>query len=119
HLRKGEYDQAIADYNKAIEIRPTHAESYYSRGTAYLQHGDCERAIPNFNAAIEFDPAHPSAYNNRAWCYFKTGRAAQGLPDAERSLQLRPNDARHWGHAARSLKCWAGPREPLRTSGAR
>ena len=31
---KGQYDQAIAYYNKAIEINPRFTEAYYDRGLA-------------------------------------------------------------------------------------
>ena len=36
---KGDLDRAIADYNKAIQLRPNYAEVYYKRGAArlYLQ----------------------------------------------------------------------------------
>ena len=30
--RKGQYDKAISDFNKAIQINPNHATAYVSRG---------------------------------------------------------------------------------------
>jgi len=33
YYMKGEYDRAIRDYNKAIELKPDCAEAYYNRGT--------------------------------------------------------------------------------------
>ena len=35
--QKGQYDQAISDYGKAIEINPRDATAYYNRGCAYGQ----------------------------------------------------------------------------------
>src|SRR5436190_15911175 len=32
---RGEYDQAIADYGKAIEINPKYAEAYNNRGATH------------------------------------------------------------------------------------
>ena len=29
------YDHAIADYNKAIELKPNSAEAYHNRGNTY------------------------------------------------------------------------------------
>ncbi len=35
YQRKGQYDKAISDYTKAIEINPKYAVAYYNRGLAY------------------------------------------------------------------------------------
>jgi Flp pilus assembly protein TadD len=35
HKGKGEYEQAIADYSKAIELAPKDADAYNNRGYAY------------------------------------------------------------------------------------
>ncbi len=40
----GQYDRAISDYNKAIEIDPEYALAYFNRGVAYFKTGDYDRA---------------------------------------------------------------------------
>ena len=44
HSKKGELELAIADYTKAIELKPDFAEAYYNRGGAFLRLGEQERA---------------------------------------------------------------------------
>ncbi len=56
HLERGDYEQAIEDYNKAIELDPDFAEAYYLRGVAYYVFDDPEQAIEDFTKAIELDP---------------------------------------------------------------
>ncbi|MDY7006729.1 MAG: tetratricopeptide repeat protein [Cyanobacteriota bacterium] len=34
---RGEYEQAIADYNQAIRLNPKYADPYYNRGLIYNQ----------------------------------------------------------------------------------
>ena len=41
---QGQYDQAISDYNKAIELNPRDAGSYNGRGGAYYSKGEYEKA---------------------------------------------------------------------------
>jgi len=45
---KGQYDRAISDYNKAIEIDPEYALAYFNRGVAYFKKGDYDRAWEDF-----------------------------------------------------------------------
>ena len=40
YRRKGQYDRAISDYNKALEINPRFAEAYNNRGRAYYLKGE-------------------------------------------------------------------------------
>ena len=44
YSKKGELELAIADYTKAIELKPDYADAYYSRGGAFLRLGEREKA---------------------------------------------------------------------------
>jgi len=57
-LKKGQYDQAIANFDKAIEINPRYAEAYNNRGIAYTKKGQYDKAISDYNKAIELDPTN-------------------------------------------------------------
>ena len=62
-------EQAIADYNLAIEIQPEYYEAYVNRGIVYLeQKQDAHAAIADFTKAIEIDPAQVQAYFNPCEC---------------------------------------------------
>jgi tetratricopeptide (TPR) repeat protein len=49
----GQYDKAISDYTKAIELNPKHADIYYSRGLAHNKMGQYDKAISDFTEAIK------------------------------------------------------------------
>jgi len=50
---KGDYDKAIADYNKAIEIDPKYAQAYYNYGFAYNKLGEFSKADADIKKAKE------------------------------------------------------------------
>ena len=50
---KGDSDGAIADYTKAIELKPDFAMAYYNRGLAKGAKGDLDGANADHTKAIE------------------------------------------------------------------
>jgi Flp pilus assembly protein TadD len=83
---KGQYDQAIADFNKAIEINPRYDKAYNNRGIVYRLKGQYDQAISDFNKAIEINPTDAQAYNNLAWL-FATAKVP-GFRNGEKAVVL-------------------------------
>ena len=48
---KGQYDQAIKDYNKAIQIDPNYEPAYNNRGNAYKEKGKYDEAKKDYKKA--------------------------------------------------------------------
>jgi len=65
----GEYQKAIDDYTRAIELGPEDAWPYNSRGNAYDELGQYQKAIDDYTRAIEIDQEYVHAYNNRGIVY--------------------------------------------------
>ena len=61
---KGDYDQAIADYNQAIRLNPNYGMAYYNRGSAYADKRDYDRAIADFEVALRINPNDANARTN-------------------------------------------------------
>ena len=49
----GEYEQALADLTKAIELNPESARGYCIRGGTYKKMGQAEKAIADFERFLE------------------------------------------------------------------
>lgn len=62
---KDDYDNAIKDYSKSIEINPNYALVYNNRGYAYYNKGEYDKAFEDSNRAIEINPNFAEAYNTR------------------------------------------------------
>ena len=68
---KGQWDEAIGEYDKAIEINP-YVKAYTGRGAVYAKKGQYDRAISDHTQAIEMNARYAKAYYNRAIaCYYK------------------------------------------------
>jgi len=58
------YDEAIAKYQKAIELDPKSAAPYNGWGNVLYDQKKYDEAIAKYQKAIEFDPKSAFAYNN-------------------------------------------------------
>ena len=86
-------EEAISQFQKALEIKPDYAEAHYNLGNAFLQQGRMEEAIAQFQKALTINPDYVAAQNNMAWVLatcpqasLRNGIKAVGL--AERANQL-------------------------------
>jgi tetratricopeptide (TPR) repeat protein len=100
HVNEGQYDQAIADYNQALEIDPGDAAAYYGRGYAYENKGHYEQAIADYTLALEINPSLVDAYNSRGLSYIHAGQLDEAIADCTRALELNPSHAEAYGNRA-------------------
>jgi tetratricopeptide (TPR) repeat protein len=62
---KGHFDEAIEQFNAAINIYPNYAVAYNNRGAAFACKGDPKRALEDFNQALRINPYYHDAQFNR------------------------------------------------------
>ena len=55
YFQLGQHNQAIADFNKSIELNPKFAMAYFGRGAANVSIGNKEDAKKDLFKAIELD----------------------------------------------------------------
>ena len=73
HSKKGELELAIADYTKAIELKPDYADAYYRRSKAWLHLGEVEKAKLDMKTASNIGMSSTTAIDetlrnyDRAW----------------------------------------------------
>ena len=93
HYDAGEYDDAITDYNQAIDLDSNIAAAYYNRGVAYTKLGKYAEAIGDLTQAIALDPQDAAAYNNRGIAYRNLGKYAEAIADYDQAIALDPKYA--------------------------
>ncbi|MCX7704306.1 MAG: protein kinase, partial [Planctomycetota bacterium] len=87
HL-EGDYDGAIEDYNKALELDPENADAYGNRGFARSATGDYDGAIKDFNKAIELSPTDALAYAGRGFAKAARGDYEGAIRDCDKAIEF-------------------------------
>jgi tetratricopeptide (TPR) repeat protein len=54
----GDYNQAISEFTRAIELKPDYAEAYKGRGDTYYRQKEYDKAIADWEQAIKLDPSY-------------------------------------------------------------
>jgi len=92
-MSKGQYDQAISYYDKALDTNPGYAEAFRKRGSAYSRKGQYDQAISDYSKAIEISPKFTVAYSNRAIAFREKRQYDQAISDYNKVLEITPEDA--------------------------
>ena len=88
------YEEAILDYNKALELSPAEICLVYSmRGNAKRNLGDFEGAISDQNKALDFDPVYADGYFYRSIAKYKMGDFTGAIDDYTKVIKINPKDS--------------------------
>jgi tetratricopeptide (TPR) repeat protein len=90
-LAHGEYDEAIADFDKAIHLDPQNMTAYLDRGLAYEEEGQYQEAISDYDVAIRLDPNHALAHFYRGNAWFALDYFDQAIHDYTEAIRLDPS----------------------------
>jgi tetratricopeptide (TPR) repeat protein len=93
----GDYDGAIRDYARAIQLDPLNALGWAGRGDAKEGKGDWGDAITDFTRAVELDPKYAAAWHDQAVARGKVGDYVGAIGDFTRAIELAPKVAKGWG----------------------
>lgn len=66
---KGQYEKAVEDYSRAIELDARFDKAYNNRGNAFWHLGKHDASLRDYRKAIELNPRDPNAYYNLACRY--------------------------------------------------
>lgn len=85
-------ENALEDYNKAINLKPKDSKLYVMRGIYKLKLGNPNDAILDFNKALEINPENSSAYTMRACAKIEIGDMKSADEDLEKANKLYDTD---------------------------
>jgi tetratricopeptide (TPR) repeat protein len=91
HYNAGQYKEAIAAYDRAIQLDPKDAKAYNNRATIYRFLHEYQRAIIDYSRAIELNPKYAWAYGSRGFVYSDLKEYKKAIADYDRAIALDPN----------------------------
>ena len=83
-----DYHLILADLNKAADLAPDFAYTYYNRGNVLSQLKEYRAAIQSYSDAIAIEPNLAEAYYNRGLTYIFLGENARGVADLSKAGEL-------------------------------
>jgi len=90
---QGRFDEAIAQYGRALAQDPGHAGAHYNLGNAHRARGELDRAATCFRQAVDRDPIHGNALAGLGQVLHALRRDEEAVPWLEKALALLPDDA--------------------------
>ncbi|REJ66802.1 MAG: tetratricopeptide repeat protein [Planctomycetota bacterium] len=88
--RAGKLDEALAEYERALDIRPLYPEAHYNLGNALQSLERYEEAIEHYKLAAREKPTYAKALNNWGVALRHLGRFEEAIEPYERAIKLQP-----------------------------
>lgn len=86
--QKGDFQNAIKDYDKAIELNSNSGEYYFRRAFAYGMIGNLSSALRDYNSAINYKFSLPETFYNRGLIFYRMKSYQAAIWDFDKSLEL-------------------------------
>jgi tetratricopeptide (TPR) repeat protein len=88
----GDYDAAITDLGKAIQLNPNDANVFALRGDVYSAKKDYDKALNDYNESIRISPGC-SAYYGRGLAYSNKGEWERAIQEYTESIRIYPENS--------------------------
>ncbi|CAG8559440.1 10982_t:CDS:10 [Diversispora eburnea] len=123
----GDSQNALVDFQKALELKPDYVQIYVKRATIYMEQGNKDGAWEEFEEAIKIDPTDPDIYYHRGqavkeyqrrieldsdfvFAYiqlsiaqYKNGSIPEGMKTFQKGLQKFPKSAEMYNYYGEML----------------
>lgn len=93
---KGEQDQAIATYEKALVITPNDKDLMFNMGRLYFMQENFDKAIDSFRRVLDLDPDDFDANYNIGNALIQTEQFEESIPYLERATTSQSDNANAW-----------------------
>jgi len=92
-LERGQVNEAIAHFQKALALQPDEAWLHNNLGNAFAKNGQLDEAIRQYQEALRLKPDHALAHNNLGLALGREGQMDEAIRQFEQALLLKPDHA--------------------------
>ena len=85
------YDQAVEQFLKVVELYPDFKEAHSILGNAYYRNNQIEKAIDAYERVKQIDPFDADAYENTGVIYANIGKLDDAIKEWKTLLEFRPD----------------------------
>jgi lipoprotein NlpI len=89
YARTSQNDNALADFNAAIQLNARYQNAYVNRGDIYHWKGQYDKAITDYDAALRLRAGDEVAYYDRGNSYAALGKHQQAIADYDAALRIK------------------------------
>jgi len=91
---RGQIDEAIAHFQKALKIKPDYADAHGSLGIALQMRGQIDEAIAHCRKAVEIQPKFAKAHFNLGNALSQKGIVDEAIAHYQKALEIKPSYVR-------------------------
>ncbi|NUQ65547.1 MAG: tetratricopeptide repeat protein [Pirellulales bacterium] len=102
--KKGMLDEAVAEFDMAVRIKPDFLEGRVNAAILRIDQGMLDEAAVRLNRVLEMDPQHAKAHCSLGVVLGKQGKLDEAIAHFETSLKLKPDDSAAHANLGRALQ---------------
>jgi len=93
YMKSGMLDNALKEYEKALEIQPDNARVQAALGDYYQEKGETDKAEKAYKRAIEIRPQYVKAHESLARTYEKKGEGEKATEAIKKAVKISPKNS--------------------------
>lgn len=92
NIRKGEFEEAAANFSKTLDSLPSHTKAHYHRAFVYTALERHEEALEDYNFLINKGIKQDKLYYSRGTSYYSLEQYGKAIADYNKALELTEDE---------------------------
>jgi protein O-mannosyl-transferase len=102
-FQKGQLDESIGQFQKAVETNPNFFEAHNNLGLALGQKGQLDDSVAHFQKAVEINPYFFEAHDGLGVALGQKGQLDDAIAQFQKAVEINPDDMTSHSNLANAL----------------